>query len=104
LAPVYTPITAVAWFDSSVKIRVFWEDIARNLVGINWVGGWTSIAKVTGPLVGVQVSAIQWNNGTSIRVYYEGASDDVLEQATDGGAWYSGQGVAVTSGGQIKPR
>ena len=98
-APSHTPITALAWYDTSVKIRVFWEDIERNLLTTNWVGGWSTAAKAIGPLVGTYVSAVQWNNGVSVRIYSEGRIDDVVEECTDSseGSWYTGQGVATTA-------
>jgi hypothetical protein len=72
----------------------------------NWVGGWGAVAKAIGPLVGTFVSAVEWNNGTSVRIYSEGDSDDVVEEATDNNqsSWYTGQGVATTSGGSIVPK
>jgi hypothetical protein len=103
-APSHTPITALGWYDSSIKLRVYWEDIARNLLGSSWTGGWTSAAKVLGPLVGTEVSAVQWNNGASVRIYDEGTNEDIVEQCTDGGAWYTGQGVACTVNGKIVPK
>ena len=98
-APSHTPITALAWVDSSIKIRVFWQDISRNLLTSNWNNGWSSPTKVIGPLVGTYVSAVQWNNGVSVRIYSEGSGDDVVEACTDSNesSWYTGQGVATTT-------
>ena len=105
-APSHTPITALGWYDTSIKIRVYWEDLERNLLSSNWVGGWSSVAKVAGPLVGTEVSGVQWNNGVSVRVYSEGNADDVVEECTDSneGSWYTGQGVATTANGTIVPK
>jgi len=72
----------------------------------NWVGGWGSVTKVIGPLVGTFVSAVEWNNGSSVRIYSEGNSEDVVEECTDSNqsSWYTGQGVAITANGTIIPK
>jgi hypothetical protein len=105
-APRFTPITALGWYDTAIKIRVYWEDLEKNLLNQNWVGGWGSVAKVIGPLVGTLVSAVEWNNGTSVRIYSEGSSEDVVEECTDSnqGSWYTGQGVATTTNGTVVPK
>jgi hypothetical protein len=85
-------------------LRVYWEDIQRNLVGSSSLNTWTPVATVVGPLVGTEVSAVQYNNGGSVRVYYEGSNEDVSEECTDGGSWYSGAGVALTKNGDVVPK
>jgi hypothetical protein len=52
------------------------------------------------------VSAVEWNNGGSVRVYSEGSSDDIVEVCTDNNqsSWYTGQGVATTTNGTIVPK
>jgi Fungal fucose-specific lectin len=98
-APTATParISAVAWFNSGVNIRVYWEDEEGNVLLCGWTNGWGSVEKVIGPLYGTKISAIQWNNGGNVRIYYQARSNDIDEQCNDGGAWYVGQGAARNS-------
>jgi hypothetical protein len=104
-APRFTPITALGWYDTTIKIRVYWENLERNLLTSNWVNGWSAVSKAIGPLVGTEVSAVEWNNGASVRIYSEGSSDDIVEECSDSNesSWYTGQGVATTTGGTIVP-
>jgi hypothetical protein len=104
-APRFTPITALGWYDTAIKIRVYWEDLERNLLTSNWVNGWGAVSKAIGPLVGTEVSAVEWNNGASVRIYSEGSSDDIVEECSDSNesSWYTGQGVATTTSGTIVP-
>ena len=105
-APKFTPITAIGWLEGSgIKLRVYWEDIYRDLIESGWNSGWSHPARVHLPhrIIGVYISAIQWNSGKSIRIYDQGDKDEIVEQATDNSSssWYNGQGVATSN---LKPR
>ena len=51
---------------------------------------------VKGPfLAGTHISALDWNTGKNIRLYYQGANDAILEQCSDNDdPWFTGSSVA----------
>lgn len=62
----------------------------------NTSGQWGFTNKVVGPLMsGARFAVAQWEDGKSVRVYYQSEDDSLLEVCNDdGSAWYSGTTIA----------
>ncbi len=74
---------------------MYWQDSQRNLVGYVCDGSWYSAGVVVGPVLGrARVSALDWDNGANIRLYYQADNRSILEHCDDGDAWFAGSTVA----------
>lgn len=98
IAPRHASSAALCWYDSNVQLRVYWQDGQQDFVCFGWaiVKGWGSVRNVKGPfLAGTHISALDWNTGKNIRLYYQGANDAILEQCSDNDdPWFTGSSVA----------
>nr|UWK21974.1 fucose-specific lectin [Trichoderma protrudens] len=90
-------IAATAWVSSGVQIRLYWQDSHGLMTGYKWTGSWESTGSITSVPVGTHMSAINWNNGSNIRVYYQSYDGSISEECNDGDAWYNGAGATRTA-------
>nr|UXE44015.1 fucose-specific lectin [Trichoderma aurantioeffusum] len=89
-------IAATAWVSSGEQIRLYWQDTDGFMTGYKWSGSWESTGSITSVPVGTHMSAVNWNNGSNIRVYYQSSDGSISEECNDGDAWYNGAGASRT--------
>ncbi|KAI1129238.1 fucose-specific lectin [Nemania abortiva] len=90
--PALTSIAATGWYNSDVNVRVFFQDSSQNIIAYKWEGEWSLDSTVIGPLrTGRRISALEWNVGDSLRVFYQADDNRIREQSqTEGGPWTDG--------------
>nr|UWK20224.1 fucose-specific lectin [Trichoderma stromaticum] len=78
-------IAATSWIGSGtgVQLRLYWQDPHGLLRGYKWSGGWESTGSLNPLKVGTHISAINWNSGSSIRVYYQADDGSISEECTN---------------------
>nr|UWK20060.1 fucose-specific lectin [Trichoderma albolutescens] len=89
-------IAATGWFNSGVQLRLYWQDSQGQMTGYKWSGSWSPTGSINPVPVGTHMSAINWNSGGNIRVYYQSFNGSISEECNDGDSWYNGQGAAPT--------
>ncbi|KAK4062950.1 hypothetical protein Trihar35433_8745 [Trichoderma harzianum] len=77
-------IAATSWGEAvdGVQLRVFWQDNHGLLRGYRWSRGWESAGSLNPMPVGTQISATNWDNGSSVRVYYQANDGTISEEVT----------------------
>ena len=93
--PRHTPISAFAWNSTTmgIQLRIYWHDVERNLMELAWSGGWRPVTKAT-YMGNSQLSAVQWQDGTHIRAYYQGSDRSILEKCiSNTSTWFNGSRV-----------
>ncbi|KAI0503254.1 fucose-specific lectin [Xylaria bambusicola] len=93
--PPYASITAVVFRDAQagVHLRVFLQDSSASIIAYHNDGGWVKQGAVVGPLrPGRRIAALEWREGTELRVFYQADDNKIREQAqSNAGAWYKGE-------------
>lgn len=96
--PKQAPISAFAWSSPhmGIQIRIYWLDKEKHLAEVAWSGGWHKAKQVV-YMGNSQFSAVQWKDGTNVRVYYQGSDRRVLEKCySNSGDWYNGSQVGAS--------
>jgi len=90
--PRHASIAAVGWYNSGPQLRVYSQDARKNIVAYKWSGGWSSDGTVIGPLkFGNLFSALEWNTGSDLRLYYQADDVEIREQCQSGDeVWFRG--------------
>nr|UWK20157.1 fucose-specific lectin [Trichoderma cf. fertile] len=76
-------IAATSWVGSGVQLRLYWQDGNGLMRGYKWSGGWESTGSINPVPVGTHMSAINWNTGGSIRLYYQSDDGSISEECTN---------------------
>ncbi|KAL7930743.1 hypothetical protein V8C35DRAFT_324194 [Trichoderma chlorosporum] len=77
-------IAATSWLgpEAGLQLRLYWQDSYGLLRGYKWSGAWESGGSSNLVPVGTHISAINWNSGNNIKVYYQAADGSVSEEST----------------------
>ncbi|KAL6820204.1 hypothetical protein J3E69DRAFT_357603 [Trichoderma sp. SZMC 28015] len=77
-------IAATSWGETvdGVQLRVFWQDNHGLLRGYRWSRGWESSGSLNLIPVATRISATNWDNGSSVRVYYQANDGTISEEVT----------------------
>lgn len=77
-------IAATSWGETvdGVQLRVFWQDNHGLLRGYRWSRGWESTGSLNLMPVATRISATNWDNGSSVRVYYQANDGTISEEVT----------------------
>ncbi|KAK4081229.1 uncharacterized protein Triagg1_2761 [Trichoderma aggressivum f. europaeum] len=77
-------IAATSWIatGTGVQLRLFWQDNHGLLRGYRWSRGWESTGSLNLMPVGTHISAINWDTGNSVRVYYQANDGTITEEVT----------------------
>jgi Neuraminidase (sialidase) len=87
-----TPLSVIAFGDGDIK--VFWRDLNGEVVfdSRDRQGHWADVVTIPGIGPGYQLSALQWDNGEKLRVYYQKFTGTLAEYCSDDGGqtWHPG--------------
>ncbi|KAL7953518.1 fungal fucose-specific lectin domain-containing protein [Trichoderma compactum] len=77
-------IAATSWSGTGagVQLRLFWQDNHGLLRGYRWSRVWESTGSLNLMPVGTHISAINWDSGSSVRVYYQANDGTITEEVT----------------------
>ncbi|KAI0428598.1 fucose-specific lectin [Xylaria sp. FL1042] len=94
--PPYTSVAAIAWPGYGAPVHVFFQDPDANISEFKHVQTWGYASTVVGPLrPGRRISALQWESGAELRVYYQANDNKIREMAcSNGSQWYTGEFVS----------
>jgi len=89
------PISAVAFAldDGGAEIRVYWRNLQDEIVASANTGSWGPATKIIeGIGSGFQFTALQWEQGKHVRLYYQNSAGVVLEHCSgdSGKTWNTG--------------
>ncbi|KAL7784087.1 fungal fucose-specific lectin domain-containing protein [Trichoderma ceciliae] len=76
-------IAATSWINSEVQLRLYWQDSHGLMKGNKWTGSWESTGSISSVPVGTHISAVNWNNGSNIRIYYQSYDGSISEECND---------------------
>nr|WOD46597.1 hypothetical protein [Trichoderma atroviride] len=79
-----TAIAATGWYDSGEQLRVYSQDSHGLLKGYKWSGSWKGTYFSKKAPVGTHMAAVNWHNGTIVKVYYQSEDGTIWEENDDG--------------------